>query len=893
MENPKFLEAFSSLTNHDEKVVKGAIGDILNILHHDTQHDLKTPLGTISQSLSYAINRLLKGLSSPRKEARLGFSLCFTALLRQYKQIEASALYQMFLKMDHSGLTSNELKAAKILVMSCLVRSDRALSHDMTQELVQFYAAKENLRESITDILIAMATPKGLLKQLQPQNDINYYKLSYSFSKSPENVINSAVKSKLSVLKSTYKTLPRLHGVWNMILEAGVNCNKLDYVWSHFIDIEVEEKKLYKHIEFQILVLEKLLKYSLNNLEFVLTKRFLDDLQMNVSSKKFKLHDVANTAKKNLLSYIAKHEIETEPVLNAVFRYLPDAKFIDLPIRVAEEIIKKMTSDELRLLIETISGFTEDKAGQFAVQVLSFMIENKEEIRKDALYAMFKYLNKVSEPLRSIGIRKFLNLLINLSNESILDVYKWWISKDSGFENKPTAKKILKEVQALNPNPASDKPVEKLGKRAPQDLSLLSSDHISNIQKLILVLGFENLIEPSELSLELLEKFKSITALSSPKKKGKEGNPIDEFIEELLNILWKPGSYIREAVSNTFKSFVSELSHDLLSYICEGLKFNSFESPEAETKNHDLALDIDQEELIGEDLVIEDATELGDLLEGPTQEEGNTGYMIESKENYNMRVTYLLENVIKFSQDTAALISIYETLFEILKTPAGRDKSFLSRCAGLLEKLQKSKIEVTAENKERVEKLLRSMLGSALSNDNFSNSLTKPILNLSLHISKIDIALLDSIFNDCLVKYFSAKNAKSRLNLLRSLLSNTSLSLPTVTKLLIKHSTESKSRSTCSDCLELLKLRIKKEPFDGEIFSRLCSSLKSLLKSEMKPKHKNKLLKPLLVSLICFGKKEQSGSCLLSFLSRKQEKLSKFVGVSSIIKQYQKSQITK
>jgi hypothetical protein len=892
MENPKFLEAFSSLTNHDEKAVKGAIGDILNILHHDTQHDLQTPLGTISQSLSYAINRLLKGLSSPRKEARLGFSLCLTALLRQYKQIEAAALYQMFLKMDHSGLTTNELKAAKILVMSCLVRSDRALSHDMTQELAQFYAAKENLRESITDIFIAMPTAKSLLKQLQPQNDINYYKLSYSFSKSPENVINSAVKSKLSVLKSTYKTLPRLHGVWNLILEAGVNCNKLDYVWSHFIDIEVEEKKLYKHIEFQILVLERLLKYSLNNLEFVFTQRFLDDLQMNVSSKKFKLHDVANTVKKDLLNYIAKHEIETEPVLNAVFRYLPDAKFIDLPTRVAEEIIKKMKSDELRLLIETISGFTEDKAGQFAVQVLSFMIENKEEMRKDALFAMFKYLNKVSEPLRSLGIRKFLNLLISLNNESILDVYKWWISTDSGFENKSTAKKILKEVQALNPNPASDKPVEKLGKRAPQDLSLLSSDHISNIQKLILVLGFENLIEPSELSLELLEKFKSITAQSSPKKKGKEGNPIDEFIEELLNILWKPGSYIREAVSNTFKSFVSELSDEVLHYICEGLKFNSFESPEAETKNHDIGMDIDQEELIGEDLVIEDATELGDLLEGPPQEE-NTGNMIESKENYNMRVTYLLENVIKYSQDTAALMSIYETLFEILKSPAGRDKSFLSRCAGLLEKLQKSKIEVTAENKERVEKLLRNMLGSALSNDNLSNSLTKPILNLSLHISKIDIALLDSIFNDCLVKYFSAKNAKSRLNLLRSLLSNTSFSLPTVTKLLIKHSIESKSRSTCSDCLELLKLRIKKEPFDTEIFSRLCGSLKSLLKSEMKPKHKNKLLKPLLVSLISFGKKEQSQSSLSSFLSRKEEKLSQLGVLSSIIKQYQKSQITK
>ncbi|GFT97312.1 myb-binding protein 1A-like protein [Nephila pilipes] len=124
-----FLDLFWKLTNHKSKSRIDACGDILHILRRkqDEAENKDEPI----KDLQYCIERLVKGLASPRDSARLGFSLLLTEIIKHIHVVLIEDVLELVKK--HLSLSNTTEKKdvmfGQLFVYSSIVRSSRLADH--------------------------------------------------------------------------------------------------------------------------------------------------------------------------------------------------------------------------------------------------------------------------------------------------------------------------------------------------------------------------------------------------------------------------------------------------------------------------------------------------------------------------------------------------------------------------------------------------------------------------------------------------------------------------------------------------------------------------------------------------------------------------------------------
>ena len=146
----EFLKSFWDLAADD---FSSRLHAVDRIVHHLEGH-------THQEDLDYSIKRLVKGLSSSRESARLGFSTCLTCMLIKYPMISLEtilSLSQEYTQITGSakGMDERDMMFGKIFCYLSILRAGRI--HESTNT---------NLALSILDKIIHIHEQRGWIREV-------------------------------------------------------------------------------------------------------------------------------------------------------------------------------------------------------------------------------------------------------------------------------------------------------------------------------------------------------------------------------------------------------------------------------------------------------------------------------------------------------------------------------------------------------------------------------------------------------------------------------------------------------------------------------------------------------------------------------------------------------
>jgi DNA polymerase phi len=243
----EFLKWFWDLASDSISIRQNAIENILS-------HLVSIPI-----DIEYTYKRLIKGLSSSRASARLGFSVCLTSILSTYNT--SLSIQDILQTIEDSnklvgsirGMDEREFMFGKLFGYSAIIQSNRLTTMssdeilDLIQRIMKIHKMRGWIREMTIEILLLILSKihqdlqeqviqllSSLLLELNVEGDMHGWQIililglqSYTqHSQSNNNLptINllqhptqALVELSPSLLSAT-SGFPKLHRVWDCIL---------------------------------------------------------------------------------------------------------------------------------------------------------------------------------------------------------------------------------------------------------------------------------------------------------------------------------------------------------------------------------------------------------------------------------------------------------------------------------------------------------------------------------------------------------------------------------------------------------------------------------------------------------------------------------------------------
>jgi hypothetical protein len=749
--------------------------------------------------------------------------------------------------MSHLSLHHRqEFMIGHILLSSCLSQAGQPISESLLSTLVTYFKTKDSLREAVADALAGLALTKAQFKKLAEVGDINYWRLKLGAAKSASGLLSHTYKLKSSLIEGSYRTLPRCHSVWHVVLRAAKAEGAFEKVWGVFVEKELgslaNHKNRGRHIGFSIALALQALQEGLSVTE-ILTPEFMKSWHSNLCDREHRHHDSAVKLKQ-----LAVKEVK-ETALEKVVSLVQTVTVGDLVTSLTLAAVKTASTQQLANVITTLTVCTEPRLSHFVVLMLE-AISKHPGLEETALVEL---LTKAHS--EDLARRKLFATLTHSDLSLISSIFQVW-------EGKPA------EVwERFHAETAAAEPKLVLGKRKAYE-GLVTEVQKQALWKLVLLVTLESAFDPaSDVHTELIESVDSLLHPKPSKRtKAEAESPLEALFDTLLTLLNKQAAYRRDLVKATFKEFVAEVPIGFVETLCGAvLTGDGFVMEEI------------QEDITGEE--VELTAEQAETMLAATVP--SKAQMESLRTDYRLRACDLVEVLIKKSEDSAVLLKIYSALFTALqqcKVP-----NLKSRLVALLGKLSKSKLVLKTNSLETAVTLLSSSIKAVASQALIA--LRPCVLSLAKAVAEVDFESAKTAYGELLRLYIEKHTRKELYSLLTQLLSSLpALADDDLLKVLVKYSSGAKQTHSQLQALSLIKLVLAKHATSLKISKLLKSTLKTKTKQADALPSKDWMKKSLSVFAIsCKGSGYSEG--VGRVLGRLEKKYSGVTSVKSLISQ--------
>ncbi|OMJ85076.1 hypothetical protein SteCoe_13661 [Stentor coeruleus] len=834
MESKGFLDNFTVLASGSESSISQAVDKILETLKK-SEGLIETKLGNITPDLKYTIDRLLKGLTGG-KSAKIGFSIALTTIFRFYP-LKLQNITDYFNSIDHSGISPFQISVGLILLALALERAQKTLPKNLIDKIVEIYKTKTALRESAAVALIKIEDQKPLVKKLATANDAAGLMLHYSMQ-SDESIMNQASRHKEIIVKGSFKTLPRLHQIWKLIITASIRLNKESAIWDLFIenDLSIDDKKKPKRTLLSFLIFQE---YLTNNstVSKILTRNFYNVWQENLFCKKLRDYSLASHLKTDFLAYLLQSPYK-KLYLQKCLDLSHEVKALDMLKTYSETLLNSCEFDIKEWFLEELSNFTKNKKGNFAVNIYWHIGKNTPELRNKCIEKLVR-ISKEKTAVSESANMKILNLANDFGTFDI--VFELFTG-----ENATTVRKRIKRLGKYQIKSSEDKE----GKRKPGDLSLITQKQLESLIQVTKMLGVEALLYENEqdfidFSMTLIKLYKGKT------------RDLDEILELLVSLLAKPVGYMRSNVAKVFKEFVNEISAEFLTKLCDIIESGNF------------SIDMQNG---GE--VKEDDQENGVSMLFPSQGSDSRNQEKIIKDNFLIRASEIMEIIVRKSENIDYKLQVYASLVKALRLASKTKEKYhlVTRFSSILYKIHTKKLNFSSSYEEKTESLILLILKTLKSNKSLANVLCKNLISL---LKNINIDKSEKILQDLVKKVFEKHNSCLPIENLSEIL----VSIPynkNIMNQIITYLSTGRNQMTQIQASDVLKIICKSWKFtEPKIVKKIIRLCRKIEKSEIKIKSKNSIVKNALCGITCICKNKDN---IYDSISEDIEKLKNLQG---------------
>ncbi|TPX59035.1 hypothetical protein SpCBS45565_g07848 [Spizellomyces sp. 'palustris'] len=323
-------------------------------LHPTLENAVSTPSGDnldqlCAQDVSYGIKRLLRGLPSSRDGARQGFAVALTELLKSLEFLRASTALSLLAKLTQTegakGQEERDILFGRIFGLMAICQADMlARPHttiedvqEMVTRVLKYASSKSYIKETCFKVLMTMVEklqgtkleteaveyviPTVLGKGIEGPEELwfaivmqsRYPKFAWASvlpSWRDASVLHTKNKAQLvEILKESTYTIPRVHLVWDALLDAVLTTPPLGKIsirdlWSVLDDALFSSS--YERKYLGLLLFQKILpRLDATEVPFLFTPQLLRTLINNLAKHDNYLHKVAKQTA-NMLSTVAK-----------------------------------------------------------------------------------------------------------------------------------------------------------------------------------------------------------------------------------------------------------------------------------------------------------------------------------------------------------------------------------------------------------------------------------------------------------------------------------------------------------------------------------------------------------------------------------------------------------
>ncbi|KND01937.1 DNA-directed DNA polymerase [Spizellomyces punctatus DAOM BR117] len=337
-------------------------------LHPTLENAVSTPSGDnldqlCAQDVSYGIKRLLRGLPSSRDGARQGFAVALTELLKSLEFLRVSTALSLLAKLTQTegakGQEERDILFGRIFGLMAICQADMlARPHttiedvqEMVTRLLKYASSKSYIKETCFKVLITMVEklhetkleaeaveyviPTVLSKGIEGPEELwfaivmqsRYPKFAWASvlpSWRDGSVLHTKNKTQLvAILKESTYTIPRVHLVWDALLDAVLTSPPLSKLsirdlWSVLDDALFSSS--YERKFLGLLLFQKILpRLDATEVPFLFTPQLLRTLINNLAKHDNYLHKVAKQTA-SMLSTVAleRKDVALQLVLQLV-----------------------------------------------------------------------------------------------------------------------------------------------------------------------------------------------------------------------------------------------------------------------------------------------------------------------------------------------------------------------------------------------------------------------------------------------------------------------------------------------------------------------------------------------------------------------------------------------
>uniref|UniRef100_T1J2H4 Uncharacterized protein n=1 Tax=Strigamia maritima TaxID=126957 RepID=T1J2H4_STRMM len=334
----EFLNLFWDLAEFEDSTRIEAVVGILNALRSNEDDEVK-------QDLRYTVERLVKGLTSERKSARLGFFTALTIALKTFDEILVEDVLELVDK--HLKPTENNEKRNCIIGQSLLcaavIRSEKKLTDEqlniIATKLLATGSKKFYLEVFISNILtnlLEKLNVKKFTKIVFPifteilscgwanATPFNFWLLLNTSRLFPtivnKNYLKEHWEHNVLVKEDTCKQLaqimmkstsahPKIHPVCVELVSAAQNLKIFDYFWETVVDntlISAGQEKVYLSFELIKITLPKL--ETTDDVKSILKENFIRQFIQNLSHEELPLHCAAKKLADFFVTFVSTCE---------------------------------------------------------------------------------------------------------------------------------------------------------------------------------------------------------------------------------------------------------------------------------------------------------------------------------------------------------------------------------------------------------------------------------------------------------------------------------------------------------------------------------------------------------------------------------------------------------
>ncbi|XP_049519631.1 myb-binding protein 1A-like protein isoform X2 [Dermacentor silvarum] len=334
----RFLDAFYKLADTKlEYRVSGAETVIKELVKSSEESDT-------SNKLQYTIERLIKGLPSTRKCARVGFAATLVEVLRTFPDVSAEQVQGFILKNlpEDTKEDKNHVILGRCLALAALVRSGKAVetAGSVAKEVLELGTRYSHLQLMACDIfkeLLNQVNEKKFKKKVWPElqemlscgwedcTPLKLYVLVQAASRFPGMVDGAFLQDNwgcdsildkanfahiVQILQKSTVVHPNVHPVCPLILQAVITTKGFKKFWKSLVD----EGLLTSRREEQIFLAVQLVKWCLPQLttpdkvEIVLSLELRKQAIHALSNNWHVLHSISCNLAQFLVEFAKKSE---------------------------------------------------------------------------------------------------------------------------------------------------------------------------------------------------------------------------------------------------------------------------------------------------------------------------------------------------------------------------------------------------------------------------------------------------------------------------------------------------------------------------------------------------------------------------------------------------------